>query len=133
MHTTLTDPVDDLLEQWRVIVTHRHVIQEEQRFGSTAQHIVYTHCHQIDTDRIVPLKFLRDLQFRANAIGARYQNRLIILAREQWTGKIELKQTRETAIVADHAGAERTMHEPRQSLHGLLVQLKINSAILVSN
>ena len=46
------------------------VVQKEQRFRAHHRDIIATHSDQIDTDGVVDTKVHRQLQFRADAVGA---------------------------------------------------------------
>ena len=56
------------------------IIEEEQRFGALHQHVVDAHGDQIDADGVVAVQLLGELQFGADAVGARDQHRLFVLA-----------------------------------------------------
>ena len=93
-------PVDDLLEQVRIVRGHRHVVEKEQRLGPAADGVVDAHRHQVDADRVVPADHLGDLQLRAHAVGAGDQHRLAVIAGEQPAGEVELEQPGEAAVLA---------------------------------
>ncbi len=104
LHAAATDPVDDLLQQRRVIAAHGHVIEKEQRFGSAAQHVIDAHGHEVDTHGVVPPEALGDFQLGTHAVGTGNQNRLVVLTLEQRAFEIELEEARKASIVGHNAG-----------------------------
>ena len=52
---------------------HREVVQEEERFGARAHHVVGTHRHQVDAHRVQTTGCPSDLELRAHPVGGRGQ------------------------------------------------------------
>lgn len=102
LHTTATDAIDNLFER-RVVAAHGHVVEKEQRFGSAAQHIVDAHGYQVDTDRVMAAEPLGHFELCSHAIGARYQDRLVVLASETGALEIELEEAGKATVVAYNA------------------------------
>ena len=69
----------DLLDLGRLVATHGHIVQEQQRFGALCQDIVYAHGHGIDTDRIVLVNGKGQFEFRTHAIRTAHQDGLLDL------------------------------------------------------
>ena len=105
LQAAVADAGDDLLQQRRIVVRHGHVVEEEQRLGAAAQHVVDAHGHQVDADGVVAAGQLGDLELRADAVGATDQHRVFVAAGEQPVGEIELEQAGESAGQRHHARA----------------------------
>ena len=66
---------DNRLDLRRDVMSHCHVVQEDERFGSLRQNIVHAHRHGVNTDGVVFVHRKSDLQFGTNAVGSADQNR----------------------------------------------------------
>jgi len=103
--------LNELFEQRRIVLGHRYIIEEEQRFGTGTEHIVDTHGHQIDSDRRMLFRSDRHLEFGPNAVGPRDQNRFFVVACEKLLGKIQSEQPGKTSVVPEHSRGKRPMHQ----------------------
>ena len=86
------DPVDDLLQQGRIVLGHGHVVEEEQRLGPATEGVVDAHRHQVDADRIVPADRHGHLQLRAHAVGAGDQHGVFVVPGEELVVKSSWKR-----------------------------------------
>ena len=130
--TTVTDALHDPFQSRGVIAAHRDVVQKEERFGSGAKQVIDAHRYQIDPNGIMAAGLLCDLQLGSHSVGTADQDRIDVVAFEQFAVEIELKQAGEPAIAGDHAGAERAMHQPRQTAHRLRIDVQIDAGVFVS-
>ncbi len=133
MQAAIADAGDDLLQERRIVVRHGHVVEEEQRLGAAAQHVVDAHGRQVDADGVVAAGELGDLEFRANAVGATHQHRVFVAAGEQPVGEIQLEQAGETAGQRHHARRERATHQRRQAAEAVSVELEIDAGGFVGD
>ncbi len=62
--------------------THRQVVQEEERLGAGAHHVVRAHGHQVDPDGVEPAGHARDLELGPHAVGGRGQESPVARAEE---------------------------------------------------
>jgi hypothetical protein len=51
---------------------------KKTRLGPAAEHVVDAHRHQVDADGMVQASKLRHFQLRADAIGARNEDRVFV-------------------------------------------------------
>ena len=126
-NAAIGDPPNDCLKQRRLVVRHRHVVQEEERFCSCAEQVVDAHRHQIDANGVVDAGCHRQLEFGADAVGAGDKQRIVVLAGEEAL-QLELKDGGKTALLAHHPWALRPPHVRGQSRHRLLVEGKIDTS-----
>ena len=66
------------------------VVEQEQRLGTAGDQVVDDHRDQVDADRVVDVHLLRDHQLRADAVGRRREDRVLVLLR------VEPEQARRT-------------------------------------
>jgi hypothetical protein len=128
---SIGDALDKLFEQSRIVFGHRHIIEEEQRFGSRAKHVVDAHGDKIDADRRMLLSKDRDFELGPNPIGPGDQNRLLVVAREKLLRKVQREQTGKASVVSHHPGGKGPMHQLRQATHGLFIDFQVDSAVFV--
>src|SRR5580704_7594799 len=68
--------LDNLLDDARIKLPHRQIIQKKQRLGALRQNIVHAMIQNIRTDGGMNSSSKSDLELRAHAIGASHQNRI---------------------------------------------------------
>ena len=85
---TVGDPTHDRFQKWRVILSHRDIIEKEQWFSPRTQHVVHAHGDQIDTDRMVLACPLCHLKLRTYTIGTRHEDRLFVVPGKQRFGEV---------------------------------------------
>ena len=94
-----------LLEHVRFEFLAADVIEEEKRTRAEHCDVVDAMVHQIGADGVVLVHREGDLQFRADAVDARDQNRIA------HSGKRRAKQSAEPADFAEHLRAMRSPNE----------------------
>src|SRR5262245_29853503 len=88
-HAAVTDALDELLRQLRVILRHGDVIEEHERFAAGAEGIVDRHGDKVDADSVVFAGHAGDLEFAADAIGAGNEDRPAIVASKEPAVEVE--------------------------------------------
>ena len=83
------DPVQPL-------VAGRHIVQEEERLGALGQHIVDVQVDEVDAQGLVVAQEGSHLQLGADAVGAGYQDGVIVA--------LKLEESGETAGAPKHLG-----------------------------
>src|SRR4029077_5945489 len=68
------DAADDLLRHLRQQPARREVVEKKQRYRALNQDVVDAMVDEIGADRLVPARHERDLQLRADAVGARHEH-----------------------------------------------------------
>ena len=89
------DALDDVGGDADVEALADEVVEEEQRLGALHQDVVDAHRDEIDADRVVPVERERELQLRADAVGAGDEHRLAVALRQ-------LDQRAESADAGEH-------------------------------
>ena len=78
----LGDARNDAFRHVHIELGAREVVEEEQRPCAGGDHVVDAHRHQILSDAAVYARGERDLELRADAVGAAYQERVLDTARQ---------------------------------------------------
>ena len=91
------NPRDDLTRYGRVELSHREVVEKEQRFGALNDKIVDAHRDEIDANRGVLTAIDRDFEFRPDAVIRRNENGVAK------TGPFQIEKTAEASEV--HIGS----------------------------
>ena len=105
------DARDDVGDALREDLAARDVVGHEERLRADHDDVVDDHADQVEPDRVVLVDRLRDRDLRADAVGARRQQRTRVRAQR---GRVE--QAREPADAAQHLG---TVRAPHRGLHQL--------------
>ena len=100
-------PGDDLLGDLRRQPAGRQVVEKEQRLGALHEDVVDAVIHEVRADGVVSTGQERDLQLRADAVGARRP----APARESRRDRAE--QAAERPDVRQHPGREGRPRQPR--------------------
>jgi len=66
-------PDADLLEHLRVRLLHGDVVEQRDRVGADADHVVGVHAEEVDADRVVAAELLADDHLRADAVARERQ------------------------------------------------------------
>src|SRR5699024_3651294 len=77
LYTSIRNALNDLFDHLWMVLANGDVIQEEHRQCALYEHIVDTHGHRIDTDRIVFVRLKGDHQLRADTICTTDEHRLL--------------------------------------------------------
>ena len=105
---------DDLFGDGGQQAPRREVIQEEERRRTLHEDVVHAVVHEIRTDRVVPVRQKRDLQLRADTVGARHQHRFA----KAHAGEAE--QPSEGADLRQHARRERAAGKALDAADGFV-------------
>ena len=70
----------------RIILATGYVIKEKQRFSARTCHIVDTHCHTVDSDRIMPVHQERQLDLGSHSVRSRQKHGFLHLL-DRFQGK----------------------------------------------
>ena len=95
---TLLTPTKIYVNPFRHVLSAGNIVQEEQGLRAAADDIVDAHGHTVDTDGVMPVHQLRDLQLGAYAVGAGYQHRLL------HPGQVRPEQSAESAHIRADTG-----------------------------
>lgn len=133
LHAAVTDPFDELLEPLGVVVRHGDVIEKKQRLSPAAEGVVHAHGDEIDADGIVLVAKRGDFELGADPVRAGDEHRVFVLPLEQAAGEIELKQAGKAPIELENPGGEGAVHQPGEARHGLVIRLKIDAGVFVSD
>jgi hypothetical protein len=98
------DAFDDLGRHVDVELLADEIIEEEQRLGALHEHVVDTHRDEVDADRVVASKAQRQVQLRADPVGAGDEHRLA-------EALADLDQCAEAADAGQHLRAQRPLRE----------------------
>ena len=116
LYAALGHALDDLGNFLRDVLAAGDVIQENQRLGTGADHVVDAHGHAVDADGVVLVQQHGDAQLGAHAVGAGDQDGML------HTGAIQLKQAAEAAQPADavlgHGAGDILFHQFDRTIPG---------------
>ena len=126
LDAALGNPRHDLGDLLRVILSAGDVIQEEQRLGAAAHHVVDAHGHRVDTDGVVLVQEHGDFQLGANAVGAGNQHRLL------HAGQIGSEQASEPADARHHPGDYRALDMLLHQFHRLVSRGDVHARGLIA-
>ena len=101
------------------------VVEEEKRLGALDDDVIGAHRHQIDADGVVPVEGDRNLQLRADAIGAGHQHRLAILLRD-------LAERAKAADAGEHFRAQRLARVGLDGLDQRVARLDVDAGVAVA-
>ena len=77
------DAPDELGDADRIEMTDGQVVEEGERLGAGADHVVGAHRDEVDADRVEPADGRGDGRLRADAVGRRDEQRLAIAVRDR--------------------------------------------------
>jgi hypothetical protein len=100
LSTPLRHTLDDGVDHVGVEMTHRDVVEEEQRLRALHGDVVGTHRHEIDSDRVVLPGEAGDHRLRADTVGRRHEDRILQAV------VTEGEEPAEPAEIAEDLGAE---------------------------
>ena len=109
-----------------VVLSARYVVKEELRLCTAADDVVHAHSHTVDADRIVLVQQKSDLYLCANAVGARYQHRLV------YARHIKLEQSAEASDAVKHALCGSPCNILLHKLDCLVACGNVNARVLVA-
>ena len=93
----LRDPGDELVDLFGDELADRDVVEEEQRFGALRGDVVDRHRDAVDADRGAPAGEAGDRRLRADAVGGRDEQRVVValpVDREQPAEPTDVADTR---------------------------------------
>ena len=74
----LGDPAQGLLRDLAIEPIHRDVVEEDQRLRALHDQVVHDHRHAVDADGVEAPELRGQPQLRADAVGARHEDRLLV-------------------------------------------------------
>ena len=101
------------------------VVEEEERVGAGDDDVVDAGVHEVDADRVVATERQRDLQLRADAIGAADEDRI------RMRGRVEAEERPEAADAAEDGGRGRRRRRLGDALDGACGLLPIDAGLAV--
>ena len=104
LDTTVGNAADDLFEQGRIILGHRHVIEKEERFGAAAQGVIDAHRHQVDSHGVVDAHQGGHLELGAHAVRTGDEHGILVTAGEQRAHEIKLEEAGKALVEFYHPG-----------------------------
>lgn len=78
LHAAFRNACNDVCRDVNIQVTASEIVEKKQRFRALHEHVIGAHRDKIDTDRVMPVHLLRELEFGADAVGARYEYRFTV-------------------------------------------------------
>ncbi len=78
MHAAFRHALYEVRGNGGVELSAGYVVEKVQRFRSVAEYVVHAHGHAVNTDRVVFVQGKSDIQFGADAVGSRNDNRLAV-------------------------------------------------------
>ena len=122
----LGDARHDGLDLLRFVVSHGHVVEEQQRLGTLCQHVVDAHRHSVDADRIVFVHLEGQLEFRTHAVRTAHQHRFLHLQGRK------VKHPAERPDVAHHARAGRRGDVFLDAPHHFVTGFEVHTGLFIT-
>ncbi len=108
---TFRDPFEDVAEHSFIDFANGDVIEEKEGFGTLDDHVVDVHADEVNTDRVKLAELRGDFDFGAAPVGTRDENRVFVVASEEFFVEIEAEEASEAAGIVDDARPVSTSHE----------------------
>ena len=102
-------------------LAHREVVEEEERLGAGADHVVGAHRDQIDAHRVQPTGRPSDLELRADPVGGRGQHAVAS----------DPEEPREPADLVGHLGTAGPGREVADQRDGFGGSLDVDAGVAV--
>src|SRR5437016_8772921 len=102
-----------------------NVIQKSKRRSANTEHIVYVHCHTVDSDRVVLVHHLSDDDLGTNAISRNGDSQSV--SNVDHVSKVAQRQF--NAVGPVHEG---TLNPVSKVVHEPVLLFGINTSILIS-
>src|SRR5690606_37437544 len=112
------DAGDDALGDVDVELRSRVVVEEEQRLRALDEHVVDAHRDEVDADLVVCVVLYRELDLRADAVGARNEHGIAKTFRHA-------EERTEAAQAADDLGTHRSLHGRLDALDELVARVDV--------
>src|SRR5581483_11891361 len=119
------DAADDLLRDGGGQPAGGEVVEKEQRLGALDEDVVDAVVDEVGADRVVAPGHERHLQLRADAVGARYEHRILKVV------AIEAEQPAERSDLGQHAGGERRPRERLDAADGFVAGVDVDARLAV--
>ena len=140
LHAAVADALDQGMDQGRIVLGHRQIIEEQQRFAAGAEAVIDRHGDEVDADGIVLAGQGGDLELAADAVGAGDQDRMAVVPGEQAAVVIEAEEAGEEAALFPGGRCRGRVQHPRRvcstkqrtdGAHALAVDAQVQPCILV--
>ena len=126
-HAAVGNAPYDALKQRRIVAAHGDVVEEEERLGTGAEGVIHAHRHQVDAHGVVNAGERGDLELRPYSIGAGDEQRILVAAAKE-PRKVEVKQSRESALATSHPRAVRATQVHGDPGHRVAIAFEVDSS-----
>ena len=123
LQAALGDALDDRFALLGIELAGGEIVEEQQRLGALHNEVVDAHGDKVDADRVVPTRLDGDLQFRADAVVGRHQNRI------GEAGRLQVEQPAEAADLAVGARPARSAHMRLDAPHQFVARVDVDAGI----
>ena len=117
---------DDLLHLRGVDPVHADVVQEHQRLGALHDQVVDVHRHAVLTDGVVDAEVGGELDLGADAVAARDEHGLVVVAAEQRVA-VEAEHPGKGAVATHDARAVRAVEVPLDPLNSGVARVDVDA------
>ena len=115
---------DELCHADRIEAADRHVVEECDGFGARTHHVVGTHRHEVDPDRVVAMQRDGDRALRADAVGRPDEDRLAVAGRDREGAAEAAEAAGAAGPVAPVRRRDRVAHQLDRPLPGCHVHAR---------
>ena len=126
-HAAVGNAPYDALKQRRIVAAHGDVVEEEERLGTGAEGVIHAHRHQVDAHGVVNAGERGDLELRPYSIGAGDEQWVLVAATKE-PRKVEVKQSRESALATSHPRAVRATQVHGDPGHRVAIAFEVDSS-----
>ena len=126
LSAALGDTLDDIGGSVDIQCTGGVIIQKEQRFRTQHQDIVDTHGDKVDADGVMSAQLDREFEFCADAVRARYQQRLFVAVQRKF------EQPAKSAEAAGYTGPVRARDTALDAFDQGVAGIDINTGIPIT-
>ncbi len=124
--TRAGDASDDRLGDGKLKLSCPEVIEEKERSRAARHDVVHAHAHEVRADAVVTTRCERELELRADAVGAADEYRLLDVA---WNGE----EPREAAHVRENARNAGALRQRLDALHELVARVDVHACVTVAD
>ena len=124
--TALCDAVNDAGRAVHVQFTCREIVEEEQRLCTLTYEVVHAHCNEVDANGINVARINRDAEFRANPVGSRNEDRILI------SRTLEVEQSTKTAQTRHNTRTGRAFRGRFDPFNKRIACVDIHTRVCVS-
>ena len=126
LYTALCNARYNLCHLFGIVLSDCYIIQEKQRFCTTADYIIYAHRNTVYANRIMLIKQKGNFDFRADTVCTRYQYRLID------TRCIKFKQSSKTAYARNNSACHGFRNMGFHQFNGSVTCRNVNTCCFIA-